>query len=58
MKEAKRERVKAAEQLKGYMRPTKARGVPALVPAPAGRAVPRRMDRGVCVPRAACPALA
>ncbi|KAL9870305.1 uncharacterized protein GJ701_011116 isoform 2-T2 [Geothlypis trichas] len=46
VKEAKRERVKAAEQLKGYMRPTKARGVPALVPAPAGRAVPRRMDRG------------
>ncbi|XP_059345390.1 microtubule-associated protein 4 isoform X2 [Ammospiza nelsoni] len=46
VKEAKKERVKAAEQLKGYMRPTKARGVPALVPALAGRAVPRRMDRG------------
>ncbi|CAN8185200.1 unnamed protein product [Coccothraustes coccothraustes] len=47
VKEAKKARVKAAEQLKGYMRPTKARGVPALVPALAGRAVPRRPDRGV-----------
>ncbi|XP_039582505.1 microtubule-associated protein 4 isoform X3 [Passer montanus] len=45
VKEAKKERVKAAEQLKGYMRPTKARGVPALVPALAGRAAPRRLDR-------------
>nr|XP_030122741.3 microtubule-associated protein 4 isoform X1 [Taeniopygia guttata]XP_032602997.2 microtubule-associated protein 4 isoform X1 [Taeniopygia guttata] len=49
VKEAKKERVKAAEQLKGYMRPTKARGgpalVPALVPALAARAVPRRPDR-------------
>ncbi|XP_030918657.1 uncharacterized protein LOC102040855 isoform X2 [Geospiza fortis] len=46
VKEAKKERMKAAEQLKGYMRPTKARGVPALVPALAGRAVPRGQDRG------------
>ncbi|XP_035175613.1 microtubule-associated protein 4 isoform X3 [Oxyura jamaicensis] len=29
-KEAKKERVKATEQLKGYMRPTKSRGVPTL----------------------------
>ncbi|XP_058687452.1 microtubule-associated protein 4 isoform X2 [Poecile atricapillus] len=48
VKEAKKERLKAAEQLKGYMRPTKARGVPALVARPAlARAGPRqaRQDR-------------
>ncbi|XP_033918734.1 microtubule-associated protein 4 isoform X3 [Melopsittacus undulatus] len=39
VKEAKKERVKAAEQIKSYMRPTKARGVPAL---PARSAVPDR----------------
>ncbi|XP_055659530.1 microtubule-associated protein 4 isoform X6 [Falco peregrinus] len=37
VKEAKKERVKAAEQIKGYMRPTKARGVPTL---PARSAAP------------------
>ncbi|XP_023777711.1 nascent polypeptide-associated complex subunit alpha, muscle-specific form-like [Cyanistes caeruleus] len=50
VKEAKKERLKAAEQLKGYMRPTKARGVPAPVARPAlARAGPRqaRQDRGV-----------
>ncbi|XP_066058393.1 microtubule-associated protein 4 isoform X3 [Chamaea fasciata] len=45
VKEAKKERVKAAEQLKGYMRPTKARGVAALVARPAPRAVPRQLTR-------------
>ncbi|KAM4792023.1 microtubule-associated protein 4 isoform 3-T4 [Cyanocitta cristata] len=51
VKEAKKDRVKAAEQLKGYMRPTKARGVPALAarPAPA-RAVPRQ-PRAAAAPR-------
>ncbi|XP_009696400.1 PREDICTED: microtubule-associated protein 4-like [Cariama cristata] len=39
VKEAKKERVKAAEQIKGYMRPTKSRGVPAL---PARSAAPER----------------
>ncbi|XP_040445678.1 microtubule-associated protein 4 isoform X7 [Falco naumanni] len=39
VKEAKKERVKAAEQIKGYMRPTKARGVPTL---PARSAAPDR----------------
>ncbi|XP_009282799.1 PREDICTED: microtubule-associated protein 4 isoform X1 [Aptenodytes forsteri] len=39
MKEAKKERVKAAEQIKGYMRPTKSRGVPTL---PARSAAPDR----------------
>ncbi|KAM6102598.1 microtubule-associated protein 4 isoform 1-T1 [Theristicus caerulescens] len=38
-KEAKKERVKAAEQLKGYMRPTKSRGGPTL---PARSAAPER----------------
>ncbi|XP_069634573.1 microtubule-associated protein 4 isoform X10 [Haliaeetus albicilla] len=38
-KEAKKERVKAAEQVKGYMRPTKSRGVPTL---PARSAAPDR----------------
>ncbi|XP_015708207.1 microtubule-associated protein 4 isoform X3 [Coturnix japonica] len=33
--EAKKERAKGAEQLKGYMRPTKARGLPALPARPA-----------------------
>lgn len=60
---AKKERVKAAEQLKGYMRPTKSRGVP---PLPARAAAPdrekqrqlkpmgtsqQRQDKGVCLPR-------
>lgn len=59
VKEAKKERVKAAEQLKGYMRPTKARGVPALVARPAPRGVPRQQNRGVCVcAQGAVPALA
>ncbi|CAM9198956.1 unnamed protein product [Bubo scandiacus] len=39
VKEAKKERVKAAEQIKGYMRPTKSRGVPTL---PARSAAPDR----------------
>ncbi|XP_040978298.1 microtubule-associated protein 4 isoform X12 [Aquila chrysaetos chrysaetos] len=39
VKEAKKERVKAAEQVKGYMRPTKSRGVPTL---PARSAAPDR----------------
>ncbi|KAM6410300.1 microtubule-associated protein 4 isoform 1-T1 [Pluvialis apricaria] len=39
VKEAKKERVKAAEQIKGYMRPTKSRGVPTL---PARPAAPER----------------
>nr|XP_009490048.1 PREDICTED: uncharacterized protein LOC104037704 [Pelecanus crispus] len=39
VKEAKKERVKAAEQIKGYMRPTKSRGVP---PLPARSAAPER----------------
>ncbi|XP_065523083.1 microtubule-associated protein 4 isoform X2 [Lathamus discolor] len=39
VKEAKKERVKAAEQIKSYMRPTKSRGVPAL---PARSAAPDR----------------
>ncbi|KAM6210574.1 microtubule-associated protein 4 isoform 2-T3 [Sarcoramphus papa] len=39
VKEAKKERVKAAEQIKGYMRPTKSRGVPAV---PARSAAPDR----------------
>ncbi|XP_074938180.1 microtubule-associated protein 4 isoform X1 [Phalacrocorax aristotelis] len=39
VKEAKKERVKAAEQMKGYMRPTKSRGVP---PLPARSAAPDR----------------
>ncbi|XP_051466945.1 microtubule-associated protein 4 isoform X2 [Apus apus] len=39
VKEAKKEKVKAAEQLKGYMRPTKSRGAPAL---PARAAAPER----------------
>ncbi|XP_061853071.1 microtubule-associated protein 4 isoform X3 [Colius striatus] len=38
-KEAKKERVKAAEQIKGYMRPTKSRGLPSL---PARSAAPDR----------------
>ncbi|XP_042657892.1 microtubule-associated protein 4 isoform X4 [Tyto alba] len=42
VKEAKKERVKAAEQLKGYMRPTKARGVPTL---PARSAAPDRENQ-------------
>ncbi|XP_074731819.1 microtubule-associated protein 4 isoform X15 [Strix uralensis] len=39
VKEAKKERAKAAEQIKGYMRPTKSRGVPTL---PARSAAPDR----------------
>ncbi|KAM6422305.1 microtubule-associated protein 4 isoform 2-T4 [Rhynochetos jubatus] len=39
VKEAKKERVKAAEQIKGYMRPTKSRGVLSL---PARSAAPER----------------
>ncbi|KAM9386546.1 microtubule-associated protein 4 isoform 2-T3 [Phaethornis superciliosus] len=38
-KETKKEKVKAADQIKGYMRPTKSRGVPAL---PARAAAPDR----------------
>uniref|UniRef100_A0A8C3QSN1 Microtubule-associated protein n=1 Tax=Cyanoderma ruficeps TaxID=181631 RepID=A0A8C3QSN1_9PASS len=45
VKEAKKERVKAAEQLKGYMRPTKARGVAALMARPAPRAIPQQLNR-------------
>lgn len=62
VKEAKKERVKAAEQIKSYMRPTKSRGVPAL---PARSAAPDRekqkqlkptgmgrqkQEKGVCLP--------
>ncbi|XP_074841321.1 microtubule-associated protein 4 isoform X3 [Carettochelys insculpta] len=35
MKETKKERVKATEQIKGYMRPTKSRGLPTPPPRPA-----------------------
>ncbi|XP_058277095.1 microtubule-associated protein 4 isoform X2 [Hirundo rustica] len=45
VKEARKERVKAAEQLKGYMRPTKARGAPAPAARPAPRAVSRQLNR-------------
>lgn len=61
VKEAKKERVKAAEQLKGYMRPTKARGGPALParstapdrerprqPKPPGMSR-QRQEKGVCL---------
>lgn len=62
VKEAKKERVKAAEQVKGYMRPTKSRGVPT-VPArpaaperekqrqlkPTGMNRPQRHEKGVCL---------
>ncbi|XP_010020515.1 PREDICTED: uncharacterized protein LOC104411724, partial [Nestor notabilis] len=62
VKEAKKEKVKAAEQIKSYMRPTKSRGVPTL---PARSAVPdrekqkqlkptgmgrQRQEKGVCLP--------
>ncbi|XP_051662001.1 microtubule-associated protein 4 isoform X3 [Manacus candei] len=51
VQEAKKERVKAAEQLKGYMRPTKSRGVPALPARSApDRAVPRQ-PRATAAPR-------
>ncbi|XP_074429917.1 microtubule-associated protein 4 isoform X6 [Larus michahellis] len=59
VKDAKKERVKAAEQIKGYMRPTKSRGVPPLParpaaperekqrqPKPTGMSRPQRQEKG------------
>ncbi|XP_040552406.1 microtubule-associated protein 4 isoform X14 [Gallus gallus] len=50
--EAKKERAKGAEQLKGYMRPTKARGLPALPARPAAPDGEKQMQlRGSAVSR-------
>ncbi|XP_031464149.1 microtubule-associated protein 4 isoform X4 [Phasianus colchicus] len=50
--EAKKERAKGAEQLKGYMRPTKARGLPALPARPAApEGEKQRQLRGSAVSR-------
>ncbi|XP_071416418.1 microtubule-associated protein 4 isoform X2 [Pithys albifrons albifrons] len=48
VQEARKERGRAAEQLKGYMRPTQSRGaVPAVPAVPAGRAAHRAVPRAL-----------